>query len=209
MSFKGKTKYSKLHSSAEGYDLYASCYDQDLGYLDSFERTVLLQMFADLKGKQVLDVGCGTGRLVRDLRNSGAFVTGVDISEKMVEACKKKFPGMGVKLGEADELPFEDESFDVLVASFLIVHLKTLDKFFDEAMRVLKPGGTLFVTNINQRKAPKLKTKDNEEIVILSFYHRPDDVKAALEHAFFDIEKEEFVRDGKVWVNQIIKATKR
>ena len=55
-------------------------------------------------------------------------------------------------MGEAEDLPLADGSFAIVIATFLIVHLKDLKRFFAEVYRVLKPGGKFLVTNINQRK---------------------------------------------------------
>lgn len=197
---------SNVYESEEGYDLYASEYDKSLGYLNTFEEYELLRLIRDVEGKRVLDLGCGTGRIIKDLKDLGADVVGCDISEKMLEIARKKFANVEFHKADAYDLPFEDKSFDVVVALFVVVHLRDLEKAFDEMYRILKPGGHLIVSNINQRKAPKLKTKDGGEIVINSIYHRPENVIKALEHSFFKIEEEGFVKDGDVWINQLIKA---
>ena len=208
MSFKGKKKISKVKDSASGYALYASQYDESRAYLDSFEEDSLIAVLGDLTGKKVLDIGAGTGRLIRHLKNLGGEVSATDISVEMLAILKKQYSDVEIKVADCEELPYEDEKFDTVVASFLIVHLGTLEEFFDEVYRVLKDGGKFVLTNINQRRAPKLKLKNGEEIIIRSFYHRPEDVVKALDHSFFKIEKEEFLHDGKIWVNQIIRARK-
>ena len=71
-------------------------------------------------------------------------------------------------VGDAESLPFENESFDMVSAAFLIVHLKNPRLFFDEAYRVLKDGGILAITNINQKDPPQVKTKQGS-IIIESF----------------------------------------
>lgn len=207
MSYKGK-KGSKVFDPLSGYELYADQYDEDTPYLNGFEKEFLVQMMNDLRGKKVLDLGAGTGRMIHHLRNLGANVVAADLSEKMLKKLHKKYPDIETIVADIEGLPFKDESFDCVLASFVIVHLKYLDKAFEEVYRVLKPGGAFFVTNINQRKAPKLELKDGKEIVIESFYHRPVDVIEELEKCFFKIEKEHFVNEGDVWVNQIIKAVK-
>lgn len=207
MTYKGKKK-SNVYGSSAGYDLYASLYDESLGFLGSFEKDEILKMFQDLKGKKVLDLGCGTGRLIRDIRNYGGTVVAADISEEMLKIVEKKYPDVEMVCADAKNLPFNEGEFDVVVASFLIVHLKTLEQVFAEVYRVLKDGGIFIVTNINQRKAPKLKLGGREKIVITSYYHRPQDVVKALEGAFFEIEKEKFVEEGGVRINQIVKARK-
>lgn len=193
--------------SAEGYDLYAKHYLKDEAYLDSFERYELFELMGEVEGLEVLDVGCGTGRMVENLRKFGAKVTGVDVSEKMLEVAKKRFGSTEFVLGDVEDLPFENERFDMVIATFVIVHLRELQQAFDEVYRVLKPGGVFIVSNVNQRKAPKLKT-DQEEIVIRSFYHRPENVAKALEESFFRIEKDGFVEEEGVWINQLVKAIK-
>jgi ubiquinone/menaquinone biosynthesis C-methylase UbiE len=208
MSFKGKKKFSKLRDCESGYALYASQYDEDRAYLNSFEEDKLILSLGDLKGKKVLDLGAGTGRLVPTIRNLGGTVSATDLSEEMLKVLKKEYPGVETKVADCEELPYEDDEFDTVVASFVIVHLADLRHCFDEVYRVLKDGGRFVLTNINQRKAPQLKLKNGEEIVIKSFYHRPLDVIKALEESFFQVEKEDYVYDGKAWVTQIIRAGK-
>lgn len=199
---------------AEGYDLYAASYEKDHLYLDTFEHDVIFKMLGNVKVKKVLDVGCGAGRMIKFLKNAGAEVTGVDISEEMLKIVRKKFPDVEAVKASAEKLPFgkndenDDWQFDIVIATFVVVHLETLNKAFEEIYRVLKNDGIFILTNVNQRKPPKLKTKTGETIVIKSAYHRPKDVIASLEENLFKIEKEEFVYADGVWVNQVIKARK-
>ncbi len=111
-------------------------------------------------------------------------------------------------LADVNNLPFSSESFDIVLATFMIVHIKDLNPVFDEIYRVLKNKGRFILSNINQKKAPKLRLLNREEIVIRSFYHMPKHVIEALESSLFTIKKEEFVYEDKTWVNQIIEAVK-
>lgn len=212
MSYKGKIKKGRVRSNVykpeEGYDLYADSYEKDYEYLNSFENDAVLKALGNLKGKKVLDVGCGTGRLIRFMLEKGAEVSGADVSEEMLRVARKNFPEVSFLKAEMENLPFEDNNFDLVVATFVIVHLKNLSGFFAEVYRVLKNGGIFVLTNINQRKAPKLKLKDGGEIVIESHYHRPEDVIKTLGNNLFTLEKEEFVFGRGVWINQLIKARK-
>jgi ubiquinone/menaquinone biosynthesis C-methylase UbiE len=110
-------------------------------------------------------------------------------------------------VGEAENLPFEDGVFDFVTATFLVVHLKNPLSFFDEAYRVLKNDGKLIVTNINQKEAPEVKTKQGK-IKIESFYHRPEKIIEDLESLAFKIEKNIFVYENDIWINQIVVAGK-
>jgi ubiquinone/menaquinone biosynthesis C-methylase UbiE len=104
-------------------------------------------------------------------------------------------------------MPFKNSMFDIVLATFMIVHLKDPTRFFDEAYRVLKPGGQLVVTNINQKEAPAVKTKEGK-IKIESYYHRPEKIIESLKKLAFSIEKELFVKERGLWINQIIVASK-
>lgn len=206
MSFKGNKK-SHYYDPQEGYDLYAQSYDDKLDYLNSFEQGLLIKMCGDLNGKKVLDLACGTGRIVPKLLDKKAQVTGIDLSEKMLEIARKKSSKAVFIQGDMEKLPFVEESFDIVIAAFAIVHLKNLKKCFDEVYRVLKDDGIFVLTNINQKKAPKLKI-GREEIVIASEYHLPKHVLKTLEENLFKVEEEKFIYEKGIWINQLIRARK-
>jgi len=200
-------KKIKVYNSKEGYDLAAKFYDKKEKYLDSFEKNKLMPLVGEVKDKKVLDVGAGTGRLSLRLAKEGGQVTALDASPEMLLILSQKNKNIETVVGDAESLSFADSSFDVVVASFLIVHLKNLDSFFNEVYRVLKDGGIFLVTNINQKEAPPVKTQ-TAEIKIESFYHRPEEVREKLEQLAFKIEDEVFVKEGDLWVDQILKCRK-
>lgn len=200
-------KKAKVLSSEVGYNLAAEVYDENENYLNSFEQGELVPLLGALAGKKVLDVGAGTGRLSLPLANRGAIVTALDVSPKMLESLKKKNSKTETVVGDAESLPFENNTFDIVTAAFLIVHLKNPTRFFDEAYRVLKDGGILVVTNINQKDPPTVKTKEGN-IIIESYYHRPEKVIEILESLAYGIEENVFVKEGSLWVDQIIVARK-
>lgn len=195
----------KVLSSQEGYNLLADYYNKKEKYWDSFEKDQVLPLLGNIKEKKVLDVGAGTGRLVSRLVNAGAEVTALDISEEMLKKIKNK--NIKKIVGEAEDLSFDDNSFDVVIATFLIVHLKDLGRFFDEVYRVLKPGGLFLVTNINQRKAPEIKI-GKDLVEVKSYYHKPELVVEELEDLAFEVLQNKFVKEGETWINQIILVNK-
>lgn len=206
VSFIMKQKIKVLPSDI-GYDLAAVNYDDKEGYLNSFEKGQALPLLGDIKNKKILDVGAGTGRLSLELSKMGADVVALDISPEMLKILKRKNFRIQTVVGDVENLPFPNDSFDVVTAAFLIVHLKNPERFFDEAYRVLKDGGKLLVSNINQKEPPEVKTKQGV-IKIESYYHRPEQVKECLESLAFSIEREVLVKEKDVWVNQLILAVK-
>ncbi len=163
---------------------------------------------SDLRGKKALDLGAGTGRITESLLMNGADVYAIDVSKKMIAILKKDFPEAKAFVGDVLNLPFEDDFFDIATAGFLLVHLKEPKLFFREVYRVLKPGGKFIFSNINQKKAPKLRINSKEEIVIKSFYHRPQDVISMLEEELFTLENEDYIEEEGIWINQIITCRK-
>lgn len=91
---------------------------------------------------RILDVGCGTGANLEMLRNFGE-AEGVDVSDDALEFCRKK--GLKVHKGLAEELPFADESFDVVTALDVVEHLDDDVAGLKEMFRVLKTGGKTLI----------------------------------------------------------------
>lgn len=197
----------KYLNSASGYDLYANFYDKKLAFLDSFEQWQFIPNLGDVKNKKILDVGAGTGRIALRLAERGAEVTALDVSPEILKILNKKNSKIKTIVADAESLPFPGNSFDLITAAFLIVHLKEPKYFFAEAYRILKPGGLLAVTNINQKRPPELKTNKGK-IVIESYYHRRESVLEELGQNMFTIQKNILIKDKDVWINQIIVAQK-
>jgi SAM-dependent methyltransferase len=91
---------------------------------------------------RVLEVGCGWGELAEWIaRETGADVVAVDLSPRMVELARER--GVDARLADVEELPFADETFDVVVAAWMLYHVPDLERGLAEIARVLRPGGTL------------------------------------------------------------------
>jgi len=100
----------------------------------------------DLRGRKVLDVGCGTGKLLAALvERAHARAWGVDSSEEMLGVARACLPaGVGLKLGRAEALPFRDGWFERVTMS-LVVHLVDRPRAFADARRVLGDDGRIAI----------------------------------------------------------------
>jgi cyclopropane fatty-acyl-phospholipid synthase-like methyltransferase len=104
----------------------------------------------ELKGKTVLDIGCGVGGLDEVLAGEfGATVTGVDVAQLIVKLGQERIARstlkdrIAIRLIEPGPLPFADASFDVVFGKDAWLHIPDKTAFFGEVFRVLKPGGTV------------------------------------------------------------------
>ena len=93
------------------------------------------------RGTRVLDVATGPGYVAVQAAAHGAEPTGLDFSDTMLAYARAHAPGIEFVHGDATALPFDDESFDAVVAAFLLLHLGTPEHAVAEAARVLRPGG--------------------------------------------------------------------
>ena len=97
-------------------------------------------------GRATLEVGCGEGRVARDLAARGHRVTGVDGAPTLLRAAQEADPGGTYLLADAADLPFEDGSFDLVVAFNSLMDFEDMPGAVSEAARVLEPGGRLCVS---------------------------------------------------------------
>lgn len=86
----------------------------------------------------VLDVGCGSGDLMRRLADDHIRAVGIETDQKMVDGLVKS--GLSVQTGRAEDLPFEDNEFDLVVSEFSAHHFEDLGKTLSEGLRVARTG---------------------------------------------------------------------
>ncbi|RAU99528.1 methyltransferase domain-containing protein [Paenibacillus sp. YN15] len=131
------------------FDLQAEDFDAQLaegsaqypGYPDAIR--LMAELLDPKPAESGLDIGTGTGNLAEALGKQGAVIRGVDQSRRMLQVCRRKFPMMETKLGNALAIPYDAGSFD-FAASGYVFHLlapEERSQALAELLRVLKPGG--------------------------------------------------------------------
>ncbi len=90
---------------------------------------------------KILEVGCGIGNIVVELTAQGYDIIGRDISREAIAYGLKKYPNIRIEVQPAEELKFEDETFDIVLSFDLFEHVVQIDKHITEVVRVLRPGG--------------------------------------------------------------------
>lgn len=110
--------------------------------------------YAQTRGLDVLDVGCGQGIDVTNYALSGANVTGVDLTPRHVELARLHTQALGLDVtivqGDAEQLPFEDDTFDRVSSNGVLHHTPDLDAALREVRRVLRPGGQARIVVYNK-----------------------------------------------------------
>jgi len=129
--------------------------DLDQYHFEKLHHLLRLVPFDGMRGKAVLDIGCGAGvDLVRFARG-GAIVTGVDLAESAVALAKANFAQQGLtadlRVADGEALPFADASFDLVFAHGVVQYTADDRKLVAEVRRVLKPGGLAIFQVYNRR----------------------------------------------------------
>jgi ubiquinone/menaquinone biosynthesis C-methylase UbiE len=174
MNNKGKfRKEEKFHDEwAHSIRLDELMVDESFEACTSPENKFILKKLGNLRGKKILELGCGGGEASVYFAKKGAIVIATDISGGMLDVVKKLARKHKVKVHtvqcRSDKLPFPDSSFDVVYAANLLHHVKH-EPTLKESYRVLKKGG-VFVSydplahnpliNVYRRIAVKVRTHD-------------------------------------------------
>ena len=101
-------------------------------------------------GDRLLDLGTGTGVVPRTrpvAAGATGLMVGCDRSSAMLERACSRVPGLRVLVADATAMPLQDESFDVITASFVLSHIRDYPMALAEMHRILKPGGTVAVSS--------------------------------------------------------------
>jgi ubiquinone/menaquinone biosynthesis C-methylase UbiE len=137
----------------KGYELWSEVYDTEKNPLIEMEEKPLLAMIGNVKGRLILDAGCGTGRISLKLLKKGAIVKGIDISNKMLAKAKekcKKYKGISeFKLASIYKIPYRKNMFDMVICSLIISHLRNLNRAIKEMARVLRSGGLMIISDLH------------------------------------------------------------
>mgnify|MGYP000898907456 CR=1 FL=1 len=159
------------------FDKIAESYDNFFGASPLKEVHTIeqetVEVFLDniLKGK-LLDIVCGTGRWTKFFVKNGFKCTGIDISNKMLSVARAKSINAKWVSYEGAELPYDDDSFDVVSAMNVFEHADELYLMLDEIYRVLKPGGYLIASCMNQRSVIGTNRSDYDMFEHAKFFSK-------------------------------------
>lgn len=132
-------------NSKVAFNQQAATYDNDIkGQHARSLYPVILKKLSEIPYHTALDLGCGTGEMMRLIlqQNKDKSLYGIDLSEKMLEVAKEKLGNhVNLILSDSEQLPFSDSFFDVVYCNDSFHHYPAPDKVLSEVYRVLKPNG--------------------------------------------------------------------
>lgn len=132
------------------YDETAGFYDHRYTEIQRQKYSAVIKHLPSRFGR-ALDVGCGTGLFLDELRRRARFVVGVDISEKMLNVAQGRGSGAGLLLADAESLPFKDQTFDCVISVTLLQNVPSPENAVAEFMRILKNHGLVVYTSLKRK----------------------------------------------------------
>jgi ubiquinone biosynthesis O-methyltransferase len=153
MSVVNRDRAGAVHDL--GPEAYSRWRASEIGAItERLEGRLILELVGDVRGRKVLDVGCGDGEFALELARRGAFVTGIDAAAAMIEAAerraKRQNADIDFQVATAEQLPFPAEQFDVVTAITILCFVDDARPVFHEVARVLMPGGRLVIGELGK-----------------------------------------------------------
>lgn len=135
------------------FNKWAETYEESWiqhAYFDRIHRSLLSEADNGPAPAIILDIGCGTGRLLRKAgeRWPGSHLTGIDPAEGMINRARPLVPGAVFLVGSAESLPLPDSSFDLVLSTMSFHHWSGQLKGLREIRRVLRPGGRFLLADM-------------------------------------------------------------
>jgi ubiquinone/menaquinone biosynthesis C-methylase UbiE len=143
---------SRTSEIALAYDRWAATYDADKNTTRDLDGLVVRKAPLALEGREVLELGCGTGKNTTYLAEHAARVVALDFSEGMIARAHERLATSNVKFirhDVRDPWPVPPASVDLVVGNLILEHVHDLAPVYFEAARVLRPEGQLFVCELH------------------------------------------------------------
>ncbi|MBL4632235.1 MAG: class I SAM-dependent methyltransferase [Kofleriaceae bacterium] len=171
------------------YDDFSNWYERERGdgyhkMLDDLELTAVERYGT---GKDILEAGCGTGLLLGRSLRFAKSARGVDLSAGMLSKAKER--GLDVVQGSITQLPYKDESFDLVYSVKVLAHIEDIERAMSEMARVTRPGGVVLAEFYNplslrylikSLKAPTAISSETNDEAVYTRYDGPEQIRKYL-----------------------------
>ena len=142
-------------SIEKAYNIWASQYDSNLNLTRDLDKKCTIETLKNLDFKNVLELGCGTGKNTEWLLNKAERIIGLDFSQEMLHKAKAKIFDKRVIFKKADLTKYweiENNFVDLITASLTLEHIKNLGHIFSQANLKLKKNGLFFISELHPLK---------------------------------------------------------
>ncbi len=185
----------QIKKAIEVYNKYAKIYaDRTFNVILQFQQTEFISL---LPGKKVLDIGSGSGRDAKHFKEEGLDITGIDISDGLLDEAKKRAPGVNFQKMDMLNMTFKENSFDGIwiAATLSDIEKKDAKKFLEDCKKILKDKGVIYIS-VKEGEGEKVEKKSylNNEERFYSYYTKQE-LMDLLESVGFKIVKSRKIED--------------
>jgi ubiquinone/menaquinone biosynthesis C-methylase UbiE len=189
-------KVQPVGAIAAAYDQWAGVYESDENATRDLASAVLRKQLTQWRDLDVLEIGCGTGLNTRWLAGHCRTVLALDFSTGMLRQAFTSMPvtATNVLLGQQDirqQWGIANNSVDLMVCTLVLEHIADLDHIFNQAARVLRPGGQFFICELHPfrqlvgRQARFTEAETGETVLVPAYLHDVADyLNAMIRHGF-------------------------
>lgn len=174
---------------AQAFSKAACTYDQHAAFQRDVGQRLMDKLPQDLTGLSVLDLGCGTGYFTAQLAQRGAKVTAFDLSDSMLEQCRKRCASLSLSVsyqqGDAEIPPFANNSFDIVFSNLAIQWCRDLTRLFKTVVNLLIPEGRFYFSSLLDGSLYELQQSwaQVDENQHVNQFHSCDEINFALAQA--------------------------
>lgn len=206
------TKVGKKSVIARAYDQWAETYDTDPNRTRELAGQVLRKIDLPVSGREVVEIGCGTGRNTEWLATLARKITALDFSEEMLRRARKRIQDPRVRFIQHDvrtSWPLPDNSADLVMAILVLEHVEQLELVFAEAARTLRARGQLFICELHPMRqlmggqAQFSNPQSGERELVPAFLHNVSDFVNGGLSSGLELERLDEWRDADAAANSI------
>ena len=200
----------------ENYNLWSDYYDRDNNPTRDLDHLVVRKLIQQFKNKNIIEIGCGTGKNTVLLSEVAAQVLAIDFSEGLLEKARIKMKDKkNVKFKFADiteKWPCEENYYDVIICSLVLEHIKNIVFIFSEANRVLIESGEFFINEFHPFRQYQGKKanfqKNGKKIELESYVHDVSEfINSGLKNNFELKRMDEYRDNNKEPIPRLISFT--
>ena len=191
-------------TTQQAYNNWASQYDTNNNKTRDLEAKAIRDTLNNILFKNVLEIGCGTGKNTEWVVTKANEVTAVDLSESMLAHAKEKITSDKIHFIQADiTLPwtFTSKMYDLVIFSLVLEHIRTLDFIFNEVSKLLKPGGYVYIGELHPFKQysgskARFETEEGIQVIECFDHHISDFIQIPKKYGLQLIDLNEYFDDN-------------